>query len=131
MSGQDTASQGSGADSGGTRLQSDPADVAYRRAWWALSLYPITFVAAFVIGEGLISLLTEDAGDAAFWEVLVAVTPALLVFVIPGILSATQGRKAMRLGRRDGKVPVIVGATIGIGFVGLNILSYIVGLVFG
>jgi hypothetical protein len=30
------------------------ADLAYRRAWWSLALYPLTFVAAFVVGEALI-----------------------------------------------------------------------------
>ncbi|TCN29618.1 hypothetical protein EV644_13827 [Kribbella orskensis] len=107
------------------------ADVAYRRAWWSLALYPLTFAAAFVIGEGLISLLTGNARDAAFWQVLVGAIPALLIFVIPGILAVTQGRKASRLGRTAGMVPATVGATIGIGFVGVNILSYVLGLVFG
>jgi hypothetical protein len=91
----------------------------------------VTFVAAFVIGEGILAMLTDDASDAAVWEVLVAATPALLVFVIPGVLAVTQGRAAMRLGRRDGWVPAVVGAAIGIGFVGLNVVSYLVGLVIG
>lgn len=132
MTGQDVGSRGPSAGPVGSSLHRGPADVAYRRAWWSLALYPVAFVAAFVIGEGLISLLTNDhAGDPAFWQVLVAGTPALLVFVIPGVLAVTQGRRAMRLGRRDGSAPAIVGATIGIGFVGLNVLSYVVGLVFG
>lgn len=132
MSGQNVESRGPSAGPVGSSLHRGPADVAYRRAWWSLALYPFAFVAAFVIGEGLISLLTNDhAEDAAFWQVLVAATPALLVFVIPGVLAVTQGRRAMRLGRTDGSAPAIVGATIGIGFVGLNLLSYVVGLVFG
>jgi hypothetical protein len=90
----------------------------------------VTFVAAFVIGGGLTTLLTDDVRDAAFWEVLVAGTPALLVFVIPGILAVVQGRKAMRLGRKDGMVPAIVGAAIGLGFVGVNVLSYVIQMVF-
>jgi hypothetical protein len=35
----------------------------------------------------------------------------------------------MMLERSDGRVPVVVGAAIGIGFVGLNIASYLVRLV--
>jgi len=131
MSSQDDASQGPSAGPAGGSQHRGPADVAYRRAWLSLALYPVAFVAAFVIGEGLISLLTNDAADAALWQVLVAATPALLVFVIPGILAVIQGRKAMRLGRSDGKQPAFVGAAIGIGFVGLNALQYVAGLVVG
>jgi hypothetical protein len=115
----------------GTSNHRRPADTAYRRAWWSLALYPVTFVAAFVIGEGLYSALTHDQGDAAIWQVLVAGTPALLVFVIPGVLAAIQGRKAMRLGRRDGQVPAIVGAVVAILFVGQNLLSFAALLLFG
>lgn len=131
MATQNPASQRPGAESGRTGVHSDSADRAYRRAWWSLALYPVTFVAAFVIGEGILSVLTEDPGDAAFWKVLVAATPALLVFVIPGILAVTLGRKAMRLGRSAGRAPAIVGAAIGIGFVGLNLASYILGRIVG
>lgn len=108
-----------------------PADVAYRRAWWSLALFPVAFVAAFALGEGLISALAGDAGSAAVWQVLVAAVPALLVFVVPGILAVTLGRRAVRVGRSDGKVPAMVGASIGIGFVGLNVLSYVVGRIAG
>lgn len=107
-----------------------PADLAYRRAWWSLALYPVTFVAAFLVGGGLLSALTSDRGDPAVWQVLVAATPALLVFVIPGILAVVEGRKAIRLGRRDGRVPGIVGAVIAIAFVGQNIVSYVLVLLF-
>lgn len=130
MSAPSTAPQGGVAHTAGTPAHKDPASVAYRRAWWSLALYPVTFVAAFVIGGGLTTLLTDDVRDAAFWEVLVAGTPALLVFVIPGILAVVQGRKAMRLGRKDGMVPAIVGAAIGLGFVGVNVLSYVIQMVF-
>jgi hypothetical protein len=129
MSTQKAASQES--QSGSTPAHGRSADIAYRHAWWSLALYPATFVVAFVIGDGLISLINGDADDAALWEVLVAGIPALVVFVIPGILAVTHGRKAMRLGRTDGKVPAIVGSVIAIGFVGLNILSHVVALTFG
>ena len=100
MSNQNMAPQ---SRSGGTPVRG-PADIAYRRAWWSLALYPVALVAAFAIGEGLITLLTDDVDDPTFWQVLVAGIPALLVFVVPGILAVTQGRKAMRLGCTGGKV---------------------------
>ena len=107
------------------------ADVAYRRAWWSLALYPITFVLAFVIGEGLLSVLAEDVAEPAFWEALAAATPALLVFASPGVLAVVFGRRAMRWGRRDGKVPAVVGAAIGLGFAALNGLAFVVGALAG
>ena len=54
--------------------------------------------------------------------------PALVVFVIPGILAARQGRVASRLGHPQGRLPARIGALIGLGFVGLNVASYLVGL---
>ncbi len=106
-----------------------PADAAYRRAWWSLALYPITFVAAFVVGEGLFSWL-DNGDDNPFWVPLVSATPAVLIFIVPGALSVLQGRKAMRLGRGGGKTPAIIGAAIGAGFVLLNLMSYLTMTVF-
>ena len=104
------------------------ADRAYRRAWWSLALYPVSLVAAFVVGEGLLSLLSDDAGDPAVRQVLLAGGPALLVFVIPGLLAARQGRVAARFGHPQGRLPARIGALIGLGFIGLNLASYLVGL---
>ena len=119
----------SGGSSCSITLMSEPevldlqaAETAYRRAWWSLALYPITFVAAFVVGEGLYSWL-DDGGDNPFWVPLVSATPALMIFLVPGVLSVRQGRKAMRLGRGDGRTPAIVGAAVGAGFVLLNLIS--------
>jgi hypothetical protein len=109
----------------------EAATRAYRGAWWCLALYPVSFVAAFVLGEGLLSAVADDTDEAAFWQLLLAGTPALVVFVLPGLLSVGLGRRAMRLGRGDGRVPAIVGATIGLAFVGLNVASYLIGLVVG
>ena len=51
-----------------------------RRAWWSLALFPVTFVAAFGVGEGLASLLGHPTGssdDAPVWLMLAAGVPAL------------------------------------------------------
>lgn len=129
MSGHKIADHGSDTGALGTALDHDPADVAYRRAWLSLLLYPITFAAAFAIGEGLVTLLTNEdpPPDPELWQILVSVTPALLVFVIPGVLAVTFGRKAMRLGRKAGRVPAIIGTVIGAGFVATNVLAYFFG----
>lgn len=116
-----------GAPTAGAAVTREAADRAYRRAWWSLALYPLSFGASFGIGEGIITVLTNDTIAAEFWQMLVAVIPALLVFAIPGILSVVQGRKAMRLGRKDGRVPAMIGAGIAVGFVLLNVASYLFG----
>ena len=131
MSTRHIAPLGSGAPTGWHGAQGDPADGAYRRAWWSVALYPVSFVVAFLTGEGILSTLTKDIGDPAFWQVLVAGIPALIVFVIPGILAIRQGRKAMRLGRQGGKIPALVGAAIAAGFIGINAASYLVGVLIG
>ena len=123
--------QRTGPPPGGKHRLRNPADRAYRWAGWSLALYPASFVAAFVVGEGIIAALTDDPDQATLWQVLVAGTPALLVFVLPGILAVTMGRTAKRLGRADGAIPATIGAVIGIGFVGLNVASYLVGRVLG
>jgi hypothetical protein len=109
--------------------RSAPGDRAYVRAWWSLALYPLSFVAAFIIGEGILAMLADDPAQAPVWQVLTAATPALVVFAVPGALAVVHGRRAMRSGRKDGKVPAVVGATIGLGFVALNLVAYVVGLV--
>jgi len=91
----------------------------------------VTFVAAFLIGEGLYSVLTGDQGNAAWWEIVVTATPAILVFVIPGILAWAMGCRAVRLGRRDGNVPAFVGAAIAVAFVALNLFSGLLQLIAG
>ena len=131
MSTQNTAPRGGGARSRDPSMPGDSANRAYRRAWWSLALYPVTFVAAFVIGAGLYSVYTDDRGNATWWEKLLAATPAIVVFVLPGILAWTLGRRAVRLGRRDGNAPAYIGAAIAVGFVGLNVFSGLLRLIFG
>ena len=111
----------------GPEVERTPADVAYRRAWWSLLLYPVTLLASLMIGGGLFSLLDDDVGSIPIWVYLVAVTPALLVVVIPGILAVMQGRKAIRLGRPEGRVPAAVGVAVGVALVTVDLLLFILG----
>lgn len=108
------------------------AAAAQRRAWLSLLLFPLTSLAAFAVGEGLAQLLGYTVGSdepAPVWVVLAAFGPAIAVFAIPVVLSSMYGRRAMRLGHRQGLVPAVVGAVVVVGFVGLNLLSYVVWLV--
>ncbi len=124
-------SVGSGND--GTPTYRGIADRAYRRAWWSLALYPVAVVAGFVLGEGLLFLLTggEQEADPPLWAVLLAGVPALLVMVVPGVLAVLQGRRARKFGRSDGWMPAVVGAVIGIAFSGLNGISLLLVRILG
>jgi hypothetical protein len=104
-----------------------PADVAARRAWLSLLLFPVAFVASFVVGEGLFSLLAPDAEDSPLWSVVAAGVPAMVVFAVPAVLAYGWGHRAIRLGRRDGSSPALVGIVIVLAFAGVNALSLLVG----
>ena len=75
---------------------------AYRRAWLSLLLYPLAFVAAFVVGEGLVALYGyEPNGDdlVPLWVALAAGVPALGVFSVP---AAVAWLSALPAGPHDG-----------------------------
>jgi hypothetical protein len=108
------------------------ADRPYRWAWLSLLLYPVSFVAAFVVGEGLGTLLDERSpGPPSAWENLGAAVPALVVFAIPGALAVLFGRRAVRLGRPDGRAPAIVGVVLALAFAGTNLLAWVTDLLAG
>jgi hypothetical protein len=97
-----------------------------RRAWWSLLGFVPSFVLAFLIGEGLISVLGYDlaGGDQPpVWAILTAVLPALAVFVLPAVLAVHFGRRAMGLGDERGRIPVIVALVLAAGFVLSNAVS--------
>lgn len=107
---------------------------AVRRAWIMLALYPVSFAAAFVVGEGIVSAFGYSTGgdeSVPFWLILLAGVPALVVFAVPGLLSAYYGRRAVRQGEPRGKVPALIGLLVAAGFVALNLLSYLIGLIAG
>lgn len=97
-----------------------------RRAWWSLVGFVPSFGLAFLVGEGLASALGHPAGgdeQAPWWVMVVAAVPALVVFVVPAVLAAWFGTRAMRLGDARGRVPMIVGLVVAGAFVLLNGLS--------
>lgn len=115
-----------------TRIEDPARDV--RRAWWSLALFPVAFVAAFVVGEGLASLLGYESGsgDAPPWYVPAVVAPfALLVFATPALLSTWFGVRAQRAGHPSALAPVIVAWGLAGGFALLNVLALVVRLVQG
>jgi hypothetical protein len=78
---------------------------------------------AFIIGEGLISALGYPSGteeQAPWWAALIAVTPALITFVLPAVAAVYFGRRAIRLGDVRGRFPMIMALVVAAGFVLLN-----------
>lgn len=97
-----------------------------RRAWWSLLGFVPSFALSFAIGEGLISALGYPSGgeaQAPWWAMAVAVTPALIVFVLPAVAAVHFGRKAIRLGDARARIPMWIALVVAAGFVLLNGIS--------
>lgn len=110
-----------------TRRPADNARRDVRNAWLSVLLLPIAFGLAFLIGEGLISLLGYPVGDTAsdvpLWAKLVAVIPALLVFCVPALVSTWFARRAAAHGDRRGWLPAILLAVAAFVFIAMNVLA--------
>ena len=102
-----------------------------RRAWASLLLFPIVFLAAFAIGEGLASALGYPAGgdeDAPLWVMLTASVPALAVFAAPAVLATVFARRAERAGNPQGRTPMVIALVVAGGFIALNVVSGVITL---
>ena len=98
-------------------------------AWLSLLLFPITFLAAFGVGEGLATWLFgwPDGPEPEAWQVLVSTLPALLLFALPAWPAWRLGMRARRHGQRSGAVAAWLGVAIAVGFVLLNVWGYFSG----
>jgi hypothetical protein len=106
---------------------------ALHQAWWSLLLFPVSFVVAFVVGEGIPAWLgySQPSLDSTpWWVVTVAVVPALLLFAAPLLVTAHFSGKAVAGGEPGGRLPVIVAAAVVGGFVALNLLGGLAQLIF-
>ena len=105
----------------------DHAARLVRRAWLSLLGFPVSLVAAFVVGEGLFALL--GGGDTLrppLWIAAVGGVPALIVFATPAALAVWFGRRASSEGDHRGYTPALVGAVLVGLFVVQNVLAYFV-----
>lgn len=110
-----------------------PGHRALHQAWWSLLLFPLSFVVAFVVGEGFPAWMgyPEPSLDSTpWWVITVAVVSALLVFAAPFLVTAHFSRKAVAEGEREGRLPMIVAAVVVGGFVALNLLGGLAQLIF-
>ncbi|MBA3022038.1 hypothetical protein [Propionicimonas sp.] len=91
-----------------------------RIAWVSLLLFVPCFFGAFLVGEGLISLLGYEVGDSVrppIWAAMVATVPALVVFALPLWPTWVFGRRA---GDRKAMIPFWIEAVLVTVFVVLN-----------
>ena len=101
-----------------------------RRAWWSFGLFVPSLVAAFITGEGLLAAMGHSGDQSPPAGVaLRAGLPAILVFALPTLLVAYFGHQAVRRGHPEGRTPVIVALVIAGGFLAMNLLQLVIGLI--
>ncbi len=100
-------------------------------AWISVALLPVSFVAAMVLGDALLSLQGYESGDTEPIPpgvVALAGIPAVLVLIAPTIPAMVFGFRARRLGVPSGIVPAVIGAVALVVGLVLNTLPLLLGL---
>ena len=102
-----------------------------RRAWWSLALFLPSFVAAFVVGEGLATAFGYPAGaeDVPAWVALVAGLSACAVFAAPVLVAWALARRAH--GAPGARTPVVVAGAVAGFFLAQNLLAGLVTWISG
>ena len=97
-----------------------------RRAWWSLLLFGVSFVAAFVVGEGLVVWYGYESTDPdlPWWVMLAVGLPACLVFAAPLLLTWRLARRAGPAGR----TPLLVGSLFVAMFLAQNLFGAVAAL---
>jgi len=91
--------------------------VSLRPAWLSLLLVLPCFVLAFVLREGIVSVLGYGVGpDAPPTWVMLAAAPALLALALPMIPTWHYGIRARRSGVRHALLPFGIAVTLVIAF---------------
>jgi hypothetical protein len=100
------------------------APKAVARAWIAIVLIPVFFFIAMAVGEGLASLLGYPAGgDGPVWVTVVTDVAATVTVLLPCLAAVFFGRRANQAGDRRGRLPAVLGAGAGLGWLVLAIVS--------
>ncbi|TQK18783.1 hypothetical protein FBY40_1272 [Microbacterium sp. SLBN-154] len=105
-----------------------------RAGWWSLLLLVPSFALAFIVGEGLASVLAGgDASSATppWWAMAIVLVAAGAVFAAPLGLTAFVAARETRAGIEGAWLPFIIGAAAVGGFLAINIVSGILMLVLG
>ncbi|TFC47100.1 hypothetical protein E3T26_09450 [Cryobacterium sp. TMT1-21] len=86
-----------------------------RYAWICVAVLPVSFVAAMILGDALLSLQGYDSGTESpipIGVLLLAGIPAVLVLIAPTVPAMWFGFRARRLGASSGLIPAVIGATV-------------------
>ncbi|AZC14872.1 hypothetical protein DT073_15155 [Microbacterium sp. ABRD28] len=105
-----------------------------RAGWWSLLLLVPSLALAFIVGEGLASLLAGgDAPSATlpWWVMALVLVAAGAVFAAPLGLTAFVATRETRAGIDGAWLPFVIGAAAVGGFLVINIVSGILMLVLG
>ena len=114
-------STGDERQQGGTR-----AKQLLRRAWWSLAFFPVSFVAASLLGGAQLAAMGHDPDSQTtppWGPTLVAGVPAMLVMILPGLSAAWFGRRADELGQPRGRTAAVVGLALAGALVVLNVVA--------
>ncbi len=89
---------------------------AVRNAWLAMLGFPVSFLLAFGVGEGLASAFGYPPGSDRWPPPPAVGIPstilAVLAFGIPAFVSLWYARRAARAGDRRGWVPATIGLAL-------------------
>ncbi len=101
----------------------------YHMAWWSLLGFVLSGAAAYLVADILANAygytgITDD--EAPAWLVWAAGYPAVLVFILPALFTTWYARRAMREGRRQALVPLIVAWGICVVFVLQNTVAFLI-----
>ena len=98
-------------------------------AWLSLLLYPLTFGAAFLVGEGVATWLFNwpSTVPPAPWKILAAAVPAVVVFAPPALPAWHFGMRGHHNGSASGRVAAWLALSIAAAFAAANVLSFIAG----
>jgi hypothetical protein len=109
-----------------------PAQRHLRLAWVFVALTVPAFVAAMLIGEGLLTQAGYTSEDIVPFDVMVrSAGPALLVLLAPPAGAIWYGLRARREGSPNGFIPAVVGTVIAVAVVVTNVGSYVLGRILG
>ena len=113
-----------------TPVPRDDRDVRF--AWACLLGAPIAFVLAFVLGEGIATVMgVEEGATPAVWVAVLVILLAVALFAVPTVLVWRFANRARALGDNRARVPAIVLTVLAVAFVGVNLLSGVLALLFG
>jgi hypothetical protein len=97
-----------------------------RRAWISIALIPLALFLGAILSEQVYRLMGyEPMATVPLWLDLVGWIPTLVVFSIPCVTAVLSGREAYRTGDNRGRIPMLIGGLLGIGFLVMAIQAVV------